>query len=892
MLNEVGKAAIIHPTGTGKSFIAFKLCEDNKDKRILWLSPSEYIYKTQIENLKAVSNNYAPDNITFYTYAKLMYMSESEIQNIKPDFIILDEFHRCGAEVWGKGVQNILNAYPTTPILGLSATNIRYLDNQRDMADELFDGNVASEMTLGEAIVRGILNPPKYVTAVYSYAEQLEKYERRIGRRKSRQARDRAEIYLEKLRRALDKADGLTEIFYKHIDKRDGKYLVFCPDSERLNTLSSQARQMFGRVNADIHAYSVYSNDPETSKAFAAFKADRSNALRLLYCIDMLNEGIHVEDIDGVVLFRPTVSPIVYKQQIGRALSASKNARPVIFDIVNNFENLYSVGALETEMTEAVTFYRATGENELVVNERFGIIDEVRQCREIFEQIEELLTVPWSTMYAAAKKYYTRHGDLLPLSSYTTTDGYGLGQWIVTQRTNRKNNNPALTEDRIAKLDRIGMVWITAHERYWERNYIDAKAYYDTHGDLNIPRSYSQRLNGWIARQRRLRVCGELSTEQYEKLSEIGMAWELPDSFETGYAYAEKYFAQYGNLDIPACYVTGDGYALGHWYRGVRAKSRENRLSDEEYDRLERIGFEAESVLVRVWMRYFEKAKEYYNVYGNLNVNSDYETADGVKLGIWISGQRYAYGKKRLKKEQTSLLESIGMSWHRDKDRFAVGLACAERYYAEHGDINPTIDYVSADGFALGKWIAAQRTRYKSHKLSADRAKRLDRLGMEWYVADAFWEQGYAHAQEFYVKNGHLRVVVDNVSSDGFKLGVWIANQRAKRRKNVLSEERASRLEAIGMIWDVNETCWQLAYEAAREFYFANGHLRISRKYKTSDGFYLGSWISEQRKAYRLGKLDGNKCKLLFRIGFMADCASVVGTAGAAHKTAAVGGIV
>ena len=155
MLSEHKKAAIIHPTGTGKSFIAFKLCADNPDKRICWLSPSEYIFRTQLENLQKASGGYVPENIAFFTYAKLMNMSDDEIKDVRPDYIILDEFHRCGAEMWGIGVQTLLSRYPESPILGLSATAIRYLDNQRDMSDELFSGNVASEMTLGEAIVRG-----------------------------------------------------------------------------------------------------------------------------------------------------------------------------------------------------------------------------------------------------------------------------------------------------------------------------------------------------------------------------------------------------------------------------------------------------------------------------------------------------------------------------------------------------------------------------------------------------------------------------------------------------------------------------------------------------------------------------------------------------------------
>lgn len=75
MLAETGKAAIIHPTGTGKSFLAFKLCEDNPQAVICWLSPSEYFFRTQLENLKAASGGYVPENIRFFTYARLMLMT-------------------------------------------------------------------------------------------------------------------------------------------------------------------------------------------------------------------------------------------------------------------------------------------------------------------------------------------------------------------------------------------------------------------------------------------------------------------------------------------------------------------------------------------------------------------------------------------------------------------------------------------------------------------------------------------------------------------------------------------------------------------------------------------------------------------------------------------------
>ena len=310
MMEETGKAAVIHPTGTGKSFIAFMLAVEHPEQQICWLSPSEYIFKTQVENLKASADGYAPDNIIFLTYAKLMMMDESAILALMPDYIILDEFHRCGATEWGKGVDRLLRSFPNKPILGLSATSIRYLDNQRDMADELFEGNIASEITLGEAIVRGILLPPTYVLSVYAYQQELERYQKRVDRLRNEGLREVSQKHLIALRHALEKADGLDVIFQKHMMDRTGKYIVFCSNVMHLNEMVGRVSEWFAGVDSNPHVYTAYADDPMADREFSAFKQDDSNHLKLLFCIDMLNEGVHVEDISGVILFRPTVSPL------------------------------------------------------------------------------------------------------------------------------------------------------------------------------------------------------------------------------------------------------------------------------------------------------------------------------------------------------------------------------------------------------------------------------------------------------------------------------------------------------------------------------------------------------------------------------------------------------
>ena len=108
------KAAVIHPTGTGKSFLAFQLCADYRDCTVCWLSPSEYIYHTQEENWRR-AGGCEIKNVLFFTYARLMLMNEEELGEIQPDYIVLDEFHRCGAKMWGQGVQRLLSRYPSVP---------------------------------------------------------------------------------------------------------------------------------------------------------------------------------------------------------------------------------------------------------------------------------------------------------------------------------------------------------------------------------------------------------------------------------------------------------------------------------------------------------------------------------------------------------------------------------------------------------------------------------------------------------------------------------------------------------------------------------------------------------------------------------------------------------
>lgn len=749
MLDRYGKAAVVHPTGAGKSYIAFKLIEDHPDAAVLWLSPSEYIFQTQVESLRRQDPDFPLANVHFYTYAKLMFCAPEElaaIASLRPAYIVMDEFHRAGAACWGASAQELLRLCPDARVLGLSATNIRYLDNNRDMAEELFDGHVASEMTLGEAIVRGILPAPKYVTTVFRYQNELAKYQARVDSLRSSGVQDANQKHLDALRRALEQADGLDLIFAHHITETCGKYIVFCSGKEHMDEMLSHVDEWFAGVNAKVKTYSTYASDPDASREFAAFKADESDALKLLFCIDMLNEGVHVEGISGVILFRPTVSPIIYKQQIGRALTAGCNKTPLILDVVNNFEGLCSISGLQSEMTAAVQRLYANGEGDKIVTERFEVIEQVRDCRVLFEQLQSSLASTWDHYFAEARIYYAQYGDLNVPLRYRTPAGLSLGEWVQTQRSIRKGREKygSLTLQQIERLDSIGMVWETRAETAWARGLEAAKRYRQEFGDLQVPAGYKDEtgfaLGNWLKNVKARQRDGALDADQTAALEALGVVWNATDAkWERFYAEAAAYFERHSNLAFPKKYVTESGVRLGAWLENQRAAYLKGELSPDKIQRLEAIGMEWGGRNERQWQEAYAAAKCYYLSHGDLNVPYDYATPEGFRLGQWVVRQRMAckgrfsdkdkVNRKTLSPERKRLLDAIGMDWREDdpwQKRFDA--LCA--YKKEHGHLMILAAYRTADGCWLNRWLCEQRKKLRQtpEKLTPEQRQKLELL--------------------------------------------------------------------------------------------------------------------------------------------------------------------
>lgn len=826
-LKEEGKTCIIHPTGTGKSYIAFKLIEEHPEHQFLWLGPSEYIYQVQVDKLKR-KQGIAFTNIQFHTYAWLM-KNEKEMDNLQSDFIVLDEFHRVGARHWGGSVQKLIDKNPKAYVFGMTATNIRYLDNRRDMAVELFDNKVSSEFDLIEAMVRGYLPAPTYIICSYYYEEKYREYENRNSKIKSPVIREENNKVLQKLKRANEQALGMNQIFARYIMKKNSKFIVFCPSLEKMYELMTKVPEWFAEIDKLPHVYCVHSHNIDSSADFQGFQEDDSEHIKLLFTIDMLNEGIHVDGVDGVVLLRPTISPIIYKQQIGRALATDAEGGPLIFDLVNNFDSLFNIRELEKEFQSKKRELAAAG--EYVTYEEFHIIDELRDSRQLFATLLRNLESGWDIYYQQLVQYREKHGTVKLPRRYTTEDGLQLGKWLNRQRSNYRAGK--LSEEQAILLNELGVDFRTDQE---------------------------VKFVGWL----------KCLTE---------------------------YKIEHGHLLVPCDYVTPDGKRLGNYVSNIRSRYQNHRLLTSYIERLEAIGF-TWSAMEYYWEQNYRKAEEYYYANGHINVPKRYKTEDGTKLGLWIATQRNVYLKRvsgDLTPEQKVKLDKLHMKWERESEEelFEIKLQALMQYKKETRDALVKKTYVTKDGIALGQWVLTLRLKYSHNKLqrllpegtvcpksyiTIEQEQRLNEAGMVWNINDTLWNEMYEDAKRYYEAHGHLHSVSSTVKGPkGKQLFAWLSSQQDAYRKNgksrrLLTEEQIEKLQAIGIEWELKTNRhFNQGMEALIQYKKEHHSLLIPVNYKTPDGYQLGRWASRQRSLKRKNKLTPDREQHLNKYGFIWD---------------------
>jgi len=643
------KVAAVQATGTGKSYLILKCIYNTPEANKVVLAPSNYI----LEQLVNSAGEELPNTKTI-TYAKLSFMSDEEIRELNISYIFLDEFHRCGAEQWGDGVQRLLNTFPGAKVLGTSATHIRFLDNVRNMGEELFNGNVVNNLSLAEAIIRKILPMPKYISALYTFEDEVNNLKAKVENSKNDDESKKELLKeIELMKHKLEKSKGIPNILKKHLSKNyNGKFIVFCKDKVHLDEMKETVVDWFtqSKVTKQVDVYSVYSDyingDIEVNE-FINNKNTKS--IKLLFSIGMFNEGIHIEDVTGVILLRPTTSPIIYYQQVGRAMQVGNGNSPIIFDLVNNFSNMGArnfISDLKKHAERENDKNKDDSENNCIDVSEFMIFDEIIEATDLFSKIENNLIGDWDVMYKEIKNFYNENGHC----NVNTKSGK-LGNWVNTQR--RYFKLLELKEERIKLLNDINFVWEVNDNKIWEDTFELLSEYYHMHN--RFPEKgevYKENILGnWVIQQRRFYKQGNLSFDKENKLNSIGFIWDMHQDRREEIANRILAFKQqYGHLNIPENYVINGNKLLLQTYV-LRKGYKKGILSNEIINKLNSIGFEWDKENYKDRVIYGE-----YHLYNILKENNmgivELSKLIGVQrtsVGSWVNN-RFNIPKKYIPK--------------------------------------------------------------------------------------------------------------------------------------------------------------------------------------------------------------------------------------------------
>ncbi len=355
-------------------------------------------------------------------YQKLIRLSDEDIAATDYDVIALDEYHHDTSKVWGNKVRTLIETHSESIIFGTSATPIR--SDGINTIDELFEGNCASDLPLSESIAKKIVPLPKYVGALYTLDDELERLRKKVDNAtNTKEEKQKFYQRINTMRSQIEKSYGMPIILNKNIKNKEGKYIVFCKNKKHLQEIKETVIGWFKTAGfKDIHAYEVYSDYENKDDEYRAFCDDESHSLKLLFSIAMLNEGLHLENVSGVLLLRPTRSSIVWHQQIGRAIEANNTNTPVIIDAVNNFSSVNDGIGLLREIKNAIAREKEKDSNfddsGFEDIDTFFVIEQILEVKEMFKEIEGRLERNWDLWIKALTQYKEKKGDCLVPSNY------------------------------------------------------------------------------------------------------------------------------------------------------------------------------------------------------------------------------------------------------------------------------------------------------------------------------------------------------------------------------------------------------------------------------------------------------------------------------------------